>query len=63
MQQMLIDVEGRSFPEVLDEKVLSPLGMDHSTYYQPLDSEMIKMGCHRVSAQWRNDERETSYIP
>ena len=43
MQQMLIDIEGESFPEILKSKVLDPLGMVNSTYDQPLDSETIKM--------------------
>lgn len=36
MQQMLIDVAGRPFPEFMQDTVLGPLGMTHSTYQQPL---------------------------
>jgi CubicO group peptidase (beta-lactamase class C family) len=36
MQQLLIDVSGRSFPDLMRAKVLEPLGMAHSTYEQPL---------------------------
>jgi CubicO group peptidase (beta-lactamase class C family) len=43
MQQMLIDIEGKPFPQILNEKVLAPLAMTHSTYNQPLDSVQIKM--------------------
>jgi CubicO group peptidase (beta-lactamase class C family) len=42
MQQMLIDTEGKPFPEILKTKVLSPLGMTHSTYEQPLPPEELK---------------------
>jgi len=36
MQQLLIDVQGRPFPEILRERVLQPAGMVDSTYLQPL---------------------------
>ena len=36
MQQMLIDITGRSFPEIMRELVLEPAGMTESTYEQPL---------------------------
>ena len=36
MQQLLIDVLGRPFPEILWERVLEPAGMVDSTYEQPL---------------------------
>ena len=36
MQQMLIDVTGKSFPQLTREMVLGPAGMKHSTYEQPL---------------------------
>jgi len=36
MQQLLIDVQGRPFPEILRERVLQPAGMVDSTYEQPL---------------------------
>ena len=36
MQLMLCDITGKSFPEILEERVLSKLGMDNSTYLQPL---------------------------
>jgi len=36
MQQLLIDVLGRPFPEILRERVLEPAGMVDSTYEQPL---------------------------
>jgi CubicO group peptidase (beta-lactamase class C family) len=42
MQQMMIDVSGKPFPQLMDELVLQPLGMDHSTYDQPLRGEQLK---------------------
>ncbi|NHF61169.1 serine hydrolase [Flavobacteriaceae bacterium TP-CH-4] len=42
MQQMMIDVSGKSFPSLMDELVLQPLGMNHSTYDQPLESPQLE---------------------
>jgi CubicO group peptidase (beta-lactamase class C family) len=36
MQQVLIDVTKESFPKLLHDSVLAPIGMTHSTYEQPL---------------------------
>lgn len=36
MQQLLIDVTQKSFPELMRQLVLEPAGMKHSTYEQPL---------------------------
>ena len=41
MQQMLIDVEGKPFPQIMQEQVLGPLGMQNSTYDQPLSTEKL----------------------
>ncbi len=41
MQQMMIDLKGKPYPELMDELVLSPLGMSNSTYEQPLKNEML----------------------
>lgn len=40
-QQMMIDVAGKTYPEILQEKVLGPLGMTLSTFEQPLPSERL----------------------
>lgn len=42
MQQMLIDIEGKSFPQIMQEQVLQPLNMGNSTYNQPLTEEQLK---------------------
>ncbi len=36
VQQLMIDVEGKSFPEIMKEQVLQPLDMQHSSFDQPL---------------------------
>jgi CubicO group peptidase (beta-lactamase class C family) len=36
MQQALIDVTGAAFPELMRQRVLGPIGMEHSTFEQPL---------------------------
>ena len=41
VQQMMIDVEGKPFPEIMNELVLQPLKMDNSSYNQPLTNEQL----------------------
>lgn len=36
LQQVLVDVTGQPFPDLMRDLVLAPLGMAHSTYAQPL---------------------------
>jgi CubicO group peptidase (beta-lactamase class C family) len=36
MQQMILDVTGKTFPRYMQESVLTPLGMTMSTYEQPV---------------------------
>ncbi|MEO8474378.1 MAG: serine hydrolase [Chryseolinea sp.] len=43
MQQMLIDIEGKPFPEILRDIVLQPIGMSNSTYEQPLTGSALGM--------------------
>lgn len=40
MQKMLCDITGMNFPELMNEYVLSVIGMDNSTYRQPLPQEL-----------------------
>ena len=40
IQQMLLDVTGKPFPQFMDETVLKPLGMTSSTYAQPLPNDV-----------------------
>jgi len=41
MQQMMIDVTGKPFPEFMQETVLTPLRMEASTYEQPLPKDRV----------------------
>lgn len=41
MQQMMIDVSGKPFPELMQELVLKPLRMTASTYEQPLPPDRV----------------------
>jgi CubicO group peptidase (beta-lactamase class C family) len=40
MQKMLGDVTGKSFPDIMKEYVLGPIGMESSAYSQPLSEGM-----------------------
>ncbi|HSK10221.1 MAG TPA: serine hydrolase [Vicinamibacterales bacterium] len=40
LQQALVDVAGRAFPELMRDTVLRPLRMDDSTYEQPLPAAL-----------------------
>ena len=42
MQQMMVDVEGKAFPELMKDLVLQSLGMTNSTYDQPLKEAQLK---------------------
>ncbi len=53
MQQMMIDVTGKPFPELMQELVLSKIEMKHSTYNQPLPKEWETLGAvgHRANGE------------
>jgi len=40
-QQVLVDLLGQPFPEIMHELVLEPLGMTNSTYQQPLPNDWL----------------------
>lgn len=42
MQKMLEDVTGESFPDLMKEKILHKMGMENSTYQQPLPESYSK---------------------
>lgn len=51
-QQLLIDVTGLPFPDLMRSQVLEPLGMTHSTYEQPLPEALLERAAfgHREHA-------------
>jgi len=53
LQQLLMDVMKQPFPNLIHELVLGPLGMNHSTYEQPLLAHRSKMAAagHRRSGK------------
>jgi CubicO group peptidase (beta-lactamase class C family) len=53
VQQALIDVEGKAYPQILAESVLGPLGMTESTYEQPLPPGRLKSAAAGHDAQGR----------
>ncbi|WP_299436519.1 serine hydrolase domain-containing protein [uncultured Aquimarina sp.] len=42
IQQMMLDVEGKTFPEIMDELVLQPLEMNNSTFSQSLTAAQLE---------------------
>jgi len=42
MQQMMVDVTQQSFPAIMQERVLGPVGMTKSTFAQPLPANKLK---------------------
>jgi CubicO group peptidase (beta-lactamase class C family) len=60
IQQLLTDVTGLSFPELMRREVLAPLGMTHSTFEQPLPPALVPFAAtgHRADGtiepgRWR----------
>lgn len=53
MQQALMDIEGTTFPEIMRETVLQPVGMDSSTFEQPLPESRLGSASagHRSNGQ------------
>lgn len=43
MQQMMIDVTGKTYPAIIKDNVLDPIGMTQSTFAQPLPADMLKL--------------------
>jgi CubicO group peptidase (beta-lactamase class C family) len=42
LQQLIVDVSGKSYPEYAKEKIFEALDMQHATLFQPLSEELIK---------------------
>lgn len=43
VQQMMMDIESKPFPEMMNELVLQPLEMNNSTYNQPLAGKQLAL--------------------
>lgn len=61
MQQLLVDVTGKAFPDLARERVLAPLGLTHSFYEQPLAAEHVSLAAaghgmdgQPIDGQWRS---------
>ena len=63
MQQMVIDVTGRPFPRFMQEAVLGPLGMEESTFEQPLPAEKAKLTATGTSPGSEPREGEMAHLP
>ena len=62
MQQLLIDVTGKPFPDLVEELVLKPFGMTHSSFFQPLQKEDAQFGCNTLSGDWRAGARRCAHL-
>ena len=60
-QQLMIDVAGKPFPDVMRELVLTPVGMNDSTYEQPLPPALAARATtgHRATGKPINGKRHT----
>ena len=50
MQMMMMDATGKSFPALMHDLVLGPIGMTHSTYEQPLPPGLRDGAAHGYKA-------------
>lgn len=59
LQQLLTDVVGKPFPQLMADLVLAPLGMRHSTFEQPLPSPLWASAAagHRTLAPYSNPDK------
>ena len=59
IQQALIDITQMPFPEIMHEAVLSRIGMDYSTYEQPLPESLLQFAAagHRSSGESVKEKR------
>lgn len=59
LEQLLVDVEGRPFPEIARNRLFRPLGLAGSTFEQPLPADRWALAttCHAdgapIPGQWR----------
>ena len=63
IQQILVDVTGEPFPELMQELVLGPLHMRHSTFQQPVPRETTTSGSHPLRNRWESDRGRPAHLP
>ncbi len=63
MQQMMLDVTGKTFPDLMRENVLTPLQMDASTYEQPLPADRAACAAAGYDAKGREIKRRWHIYP
>lgn len=61
MQQALIDIEEKAFPEIMQTIVLSPVGMTNSTFLRPLPPKKLKYATagHNIEGKLIAGKRHT----
>ena len=59
LQQLLIDVEGKPFPQLMNDLVFAPLEMRHSTFEQPLPQKLWESAAsgYRTLAPYSNPDK------
>ncbi|MCU0357815.1 MAG: beta-lactamase family protein [Cyclobacteriaceae bacterium] len=63
MQLLMTDVERKPFPTIMDERVLTPLGMDKSTYENPLPAVYHTLAATGYRANGREVEGKWPIYP
>lgn len=63
MQLMMTDVQGKLFPEIMEARVLGPLGMDKSTYENPLPDQHHKLAATGYRANGKEVEGKWPIYP
>jgi CubicO group peptidase (beta-lactamase class C family) len=59
MQQVLVDVTKEPFPKLMHETVLGPIGMTHSTYQQPLATDLQP---EAATPYWKGIPRRCTHV-
>ena len=62
LQQLMIDVTGKPFPDLLQELVLGKIGMAHSTFAQPLPRELESVAATRPPTGRRGHQRSLAHV-
>jgi CubicO group peptidase (beta-lactamase class C family) len=63
MQQMMLDVTGKTFPDLMRENVLTPLQMNASTYEQPLPADRATCAAAGHDAKGKGIKRRWHVYP